>query len=187
MSALVLWGGEDISPSLYGQKPVHTNAPAKPSRRDLEEINLVKEAVKSQRPIIGICRGAQLLCVMHGGKLWQHVENHAAVVPHELEFKLKDGVEKVYSNSTHHQMMIPDKNAEIIATTTKPLYPYRWGEDLHPVEVSDKDIEILYLPKLNALAIQAHPEWMPKNCQFNQMLKQLIEEKFNGEVSLPWL
>ena len=75
---LLLHGGADISPSLYNH-PVHeyTGAGDQPSRRDRTEWALVEQAVKLGVPIIGICRGMQLLCAFAGGSLIQDVDNHS--------------------------------------------------------------------------------------------------------------
>ena len=61
---LILWGGEDISPSIYNQDVVHARAPKSPSIRDQCEITMFKAAVKLGIPIIGVCRGAQLACAL---------------------------------------------------------------------------------------------------------------------------
>src|SRR3990167_3250317 len=82
--ALVIWGGEDISPKIYGQKPAirWTSATAKLSIRDKLEIALANQAVKMRIPIIGICRGAQLMCALSGGSLIQHVSGHGKFSGH---------------------------------------------------------------------------------------------------------
>ena len=65
---LLIWGGEDISPSLYGKKVSReTHASEEPSRRDRIEWALMQRAKELNIPIIGICRGAQMLCASAGG------------------------------------------------------------------------------------------------------------------------
>ena len=96
---LCLTGGTDISPSLYYQKQnFYTQSPN--IARDSFEIDLYNTCVRNGIPIVGICRGAQLLCALNGGKLFQHVNNHHH--PHLI--KLNDGREIMVS-SDHHQMM----------------------------------------------------------------------------------
>ena len=72
---LILHGGGDISPALYN-KPVAPRGGGyyKPSHRDQQEWMFIKEAVKQNIPIVGICRGAQMLCAFDGGELVQHIK-----------------------------------------------------------------------------------------------------------------
>ena len=65
---LRLWGGVDIDSSLYGE-PRHPKTQIPDKKRDREELEKIKTAIRLKVPIIGVCRGAQLLCVYHGGKL----------------------------------------------------------------------------------------------------------------------
>src|SRR5574343_471523 len=63
--ALVVWGGEDIHPALYNDVNTHSSVYTDgPSTRDTYEWALMKEAIKRDIPIIGVCRGAQRLCAV---------------------------------------------------------------------------------------------------------------------------
>src|SRR5574344_1685246 len=69
-------GGEDVSPSLYGEKAHRTTFANK--KRDIVEMevfNLIKD--NSDILKLGVCRGSQFLTVMNGAKLVQNVNNHA--------------------------------------------------------------------------------------------------------------
>ena len=77
---LVLAGGEDISPSLYGESrradvPYMATDPA----RDALELSLTRAALAADMPILGICRGMQMLNVAMGGRLAHHIEGHDAI------------------------------------------------------------------------------------------------------------
>lgn len=166
---LILWGGEDIATEIYNQKPnkyVHTYTK---SERDKEEIALAHEAINLGIPIIGICRGAQLLCCLTGGSLIQHIENH---ITNKHSIICPDEPGKFYTNSCHHQMMIPTKEQKILAYA---LETTGFGEQNIPIEITNVP-EIVYFPKIKALGIQGHPEWesMPKT--FNHYCQQLIEQ-----------
>ena len=119
VAAIVIWGGEDISPGIYGQSPSRfTDARGQPSKRDKEEMEWARLAIEKKIPIIGICRGAQLMCAVSGGSLIQHVSNHAGP-PHRLS--TIDGKE-IWTNSVHHQMMNPFKvDHELIACAPEKL------------------------------------------------------------------
>jgi putative glutamine amidotransferase len=69
---VVLGGGRDIDPSRYGQEP-HAKLAATDPRRDAFELELVERAIDQALPILGMCRGIQLLNVALGGTLVQDV------------------------------------------------------------------------------------------------------------------
>jgi len=72
LDGLLLTGGKDVDPFLYGQQPhPHTDQPAR--QRDTWEIALLRAALERQLPVLGICRGAQVLNVALGGSLHQHL------------------------------------------------------------------------------------------------------------------
>lgn len=176
--ALVLWGGEDISPALYAQVPYSDNSgPRGPSRRDQCEYNLITAAVQEGIPILGICRGAQLLCAAGGGSLYQHVDGH---VGRDHEVVVGDRV--YWSNSCHHQMMIPTEDMKVLGHVPKPLSFRKWMDQRSPVEKSDPEPELVYMPKLKALAVQGHPEWLPYSCDYVKLIRDLFGEYFHVEL-----
>jgi len=72
VDALVLSGGADVDPALYGQdRDEHTSEPR--SDRDAWELALLRGAIQRDLPFLAICRGAQLLNVALGGTLHQHL------------------------------------------------------------------------------------------------------------------
>ena len=113
-------------------------------------------------PMLGICRGAQFLHVMNGGRLHQHVEGHLG--GHVIH--TRDG-KKVPVTSTHHQMMDLE-NAE----EHKLL---AWASI-----VGDTDPEVVYYRNTNSLCVQFHPEIAPGGspCRmyFNRILRNFLED-----------
>lgn len=152
-------GGVDINPALYGQKP-HPRTQAFSTRRDELEIEAYHQAVKLGKPIAGICRGAQLINVLNGGSLWQHVDNHQG--QHNIIDAFTGEVKRV--NSVHHQMMRPAEDAVLVAyadeASSKECME---GEDVHCLVGhtlhGEKDPEIVFYPKTKSLCFQAHPEF----------------------------
>ena len=71
---LLLPGGGDLLPSLYG--PPDQGSTNLDEDRDLRELELCKQFMGAKKPILGICRGAQVLAVALGGTLRQHIERH---------------------------------------------------------------------------------------------------------------
>lgn len=71
LDGLVLAGGADISPELYGAEREPQTDPA--HDRDVAELNLARAALAQDFPVLGVCRGMQLLTVAAGGRLHQHL------------------------------------------------------------------------------------------------------------------
>jgi putative glutamine amidotransferase len=72
LDGLVLTGGRDVDPATYGQQP-HPAVDAPARDRDAWEFALLHEALRRGLPVLGICRGAQVLNVALGGTLHQHL------------------------------------------------------------------------------------------------------------------
>lgn len=120
VEALVLSGGADIDPALYGE-PRHAKVGQLFPERDAFEVALCREALRRDMPILAICRGHQLLNVATGGTLFQDIASQveAAAVHdpdqerwercHDVEVlpgtRLREilGQERVAVNSFHHQ------------------------------------------------------------------------------------
>lgn len=155
---LIFMGGTDIDSQLYGERR-STYAQLPNFERDKAECNLFlacKGAFK-----IGICRGAQLLHVLNGGKLWQHVENHGN--SHEVLYTNEFGLARAYNvSSTHHQMMrLPAKDGEIWATANQTRSRQLVTGTVFPVGDNHWcDPEIIYYKKTSSLCFQAHPEYL---------------------------
>lgn len=166
--ALVVWGGEDISPSLYNQA-VHpyTSAGAAPSRRDRIEWGLMHAAKERGIPIIGICRGAQMLCAFAGGTLYQHVNNHGVGRGHEA---VCDDGSIIVVSSLHHQMMNPTNTDHDLIAWSKEI-----RSDVHLDSNGDNAVQIepeyVYFNKVKGHAIQWHPEFQSKDDPANIWLK----------------
>lgn len=176
VDAILLWGGDDISTSLYKEEPAHNGwGPPEPSMRDLYEWHILREAVRAKKPIIGICRGAQLICAFAGGKLVQNMSGHHG----DHDVLTHDG-KILTTKSSHHQMMYPyNVNHDLLAWCEEPLStiyePQSWYTDGFE-KATDKEPEVVYFTDINAMAIQGHPEWDTKDSPFNRWVFQQIRE-----------
>ncbi len=149
---LVLTGGTDVDPALYGAAadPL-TEEPDR--ERDALERRLLRQALEQDLPVLGICRGMQLFNVTHrGGTLTQHIEGHRVPL-HDVTIaegtKLATifGAGKRSVNSRHHQVV------------------GRLGEGLIvSARAADGVTEAIERPDRKfAVAVQWHPEDLPQD------------------------
>ncbi|QOY86196.1 gamma-glutamyl-gamma-aminobutyrate hydrolase family protein [Paludibaculum fermentans] len=146
LSGLMLTGGSDIEPWRYGQDDIAARSPDGP--RDEMELRLAGEAIELGMPLFAICRGMQVLNVLRGGKLLQHIGEEHTGVMHGV--KISDGSLlrgilgcEYQVNSRHHQAAA------------------RLGDGLIATAVSeDGHVEALELPSARGfvLGVQWHPE-----------------------------
>jgi putative glutamine amidotransferase len=76
IDGLLLTGGGDVEPGLYGEKTTHPSVAGVSRKRDSLELSVVQWALANQLPTLAICRGMQVLNVSLGGSLFQHVPAH---------------------------------------------------------------------------------------------------------------
>ncbi len=126
--ALCLTGGGDIEPRRYGDPAAPETDDLDPDRDELE-LGLLRAAFDRDLPVLGICRGFQLINVAMGGKLLQHVEGHSrsvgALTSHEaapaagsrLADATSDRAHLV--NSSHHQAVTDDVLAPGLVPTVR--------------------------------------------------------------------
>ena len=81
VDGLVIVGGVDVEPSRYGQEP-HPTVQAPRRDRDDSELALVRRAVEQDLPLLGVCRGMQVMAVAAGGSLVQHLPDKIGTADH---------------------------------------------------------------------------------------------------------
>jgi putative glutamine amidotransferase len=180
IDGLLLTGGGDLAPILYGEDPV---APLKSlSRsRDEAELALAKGALARGMPVFGICRGHQVLNVAMGGTLWQDIasqlpeaSSHAAqevafdepwhtITIHDRDTRLFRifGSERVATNSFHHQAVkLLAPGLRETASTADGIIEAFESED----------------PERFILAVQFHPEGMiDRDPAFVRLFEAFVE------------
>lgn len=181
---LILGGGEDISPSLYACTNVASHASETLSMRDEFELRMFTAATKMGIPILGVCRGAQLVCAATGGSLIQHVDNHAGG-SHSIfiEAGLLEEDKRVVlpMTSAHHQMMHPEGTSyQLLAWTPKRSKVYVHSID--PFSPLTVDPEIVYFRDTNALGVQGHPEWMDPRSDTVAAVRKLCRDFLNVNI-----
>jgi gamma-glutamyl-gamma-aminobutyrate hydrolase PuuD len=183
VDAVVFWGGTDIHPSFYNQKHHRTSqAPKEPSQRDVFEWKAALYCRQHDIPMIGVCRGAQLMCALAGGILIQDCNGHNCG---QHEILTKEG-EFLQTTSAHHQMMYPyDVPHELLAWSSPRRAHFCFGEtNVNMEKMKDKrEPEVVYFPEIKALAIQGHPEWEKSNTTpFSKYVNRLVRQYLFAEV-----
>lgn len=181
VDAVVFWGGTDIHPNLYNEdRHPRSQAGREPSARDEFEWKAMRYCQVNDIPMIGVCRGAQLMTAFVGGFLIQDVNGHH--LTHDMQ--TNDG-SIIATTSCHHQMMYPyDVEHELLAWAVPRQSGYYHGDSYTPLScMNDKrEPEVVYYPQIRGLAIQGHPEWAV-GTQFADYCNELIKSKLLDEVT----
>jgi putative glutamine amidotransferase len=172
VDALIVTGGAgDVNPALYGEKPHPETGPVQ-EERDAYELALVRAAIEREMPVLGICRGMQILNVAYGGGIEQHVpdvvghEKHrhtpGVFADHEVDLEPGSlaaravGAERTPVKSHHHQG-VKELGVGLAATA--------WAED--------ETVEALEDPSCPfVLGVLWHPEEDEKS----QLIRALVSE-----------
>ncbi|OYD09696.1 gamma-glutamyl-gamma-aminobutyrate hydrolase family protein [Paludifilum halophilum] len=182
LDGLVLSGGEDIDPSLYGERPDMRCWQLAPER-DRFELTLIADAIRLQKPVLAICRGMQLFNIHFGGTLYKDVTDvasdafshqfnraprwylaHRVWLLHPILTELF-GKEKTETNSYHHQVVKEPGEGLVVSAAAE-----------------DGVVEGLYHPDHpNILAVQWHPETMAVEYKEGLLPFRWLMEQIEGE------
>lgn len=158
LDGLLVTGGQDISPNLWGGDPSDAAGDVD-SARDFYELALIAAAEERGIAVLGICRGMQLLNVGRGGSLVpdlpSEVMDHRAkghdvdYVAHDVQTEPGSLARQVYGdqvkvNSLHHQAVDRPGDGVVISGRS-----------------SDGVAEVIEVPGHKMFGVQWHPEWMP--------------------------
>ena len=151
LDGVVFSGGEDLNPAWYGEEVLNETVEID-SVRDVSDSLLARAALASGKPLLGICRGEQLLNVMLGGSLYQDIPTqvpqtvgHSGGARHKIGVAAGSVLEQLFRsdslevNSYHHQA-VKEAGAGVVVTA-------RSAEGI---------VEAYEAP--NVLAVQFHPE-----------------------------
>ena len=153
---ILLTGGADIDPARYGEEKLEPIRLAQPSL-DAAEIHVARAALSQDLPVLGICRGMQVMAVAAGGTLWQEIPRDVPgsldhrpgpagrhVVSIDPASRLAEiaGSLEVVMNSHHHQA---------VRSVAEPLRLVAWAPDGVPEALEAGSHRF-------AVAVQSHPE-----------------------------
>ena len=155
LDGIILPGGTDVNPALYHEG--NTDSRELNKRLDWFELAVLSEAVKYRIPVLGICRGHQIINVFFGGSLIQNVDHcethdyhkdrtdnvHGSRIEPGTFLHEIFGTDRISINSAHHQAV------------------HRLGEGLAAAQYSDDGlIEAIWHERLPVFGVQWHPERM---------------------------
>ncbi|PKG98239.1 gamma-glutamyl-gamma-aminobutyrate hydrolase family protein [Paraglaciecola sp. MB-3u-78] len=157
IDALIVGGGDDINPEYYEGEI--NNKDKIDIKRDQLEIDWIKKALNKTIPLIGICRGAQLINVVLGGSLFQdirslrqHTYNRPGLFPTKHVQVLKGSLLASIFNKRH--LRVNSLHHQSIRITGAKLKVVGWDLDNITQAVESKEDKII--------GLQWHPEYLPK-------------------------
>lgn len=136
IDGLLLTGGGDIDPVLFGEEPIKENGEISPLRDDFEW-RLYQQAQQKKLAVLGICRGMQLMAILHGGSIYQdifsqshtnikHMQKAPRFYPtHSIEIAQNSilykiaGADSCMVNSFHHQSVKEPGNDFLVCAKSK--------------------------------------------------------------------
>ncbi|MEV0369761.1 gamma-glutamyl-gamma-aminobutyrate hydrolase family protein [Streptomyces sp. NPDC050636] len=151
LDGLVIAGGADVAPARYGAQPHPRTGP--PSLdRDAWELALIEAALAGGVPMLGICRGLQLLNVALGGTLVQHLDGHAGPPGVFEQHDIKPCPGTLLAGALPEPVSVPTYHHQSVDRLGSGLLASAYAED--------GTIEALELPDARGftLAVQWHPE-----------------------------
>ncbi len=172
LDGVLLAGGGDIEPAHYGDAP-HEQLGTTDRLRDGAELPMARWAVADGKPVLGICRGVQVLNVALGGTLWQDIPSQiGSELRHNLSYEQKDwthlahemvidagsrlrgllGVERMPINSLHHQS---------VRAVAPGLRAVAWAPDgvIEALEGAGESFVVGVQCHPEALQASADPRW----------------------------
>ncbi|WP_163648548.1 gamma-glutamyl-gamma-aminobutyrate hydrolase family protein [Modicisalibacter sp. 'Wilcox'] len=181
LDGLIVGGGDDIGAQLYGGE-MQLDVRVDP-QRDTLELALLERVLPTDRPVLGICRGAQIINVFLGGSLitdihatFEHIRPRRTVLPRKTvrvtpgsRLHQLLGVDSCHVNSLHHQAIDrTGHNVRVVARDRDDL--------VQGIESTDHDFVI---------GVQWHPEFLVFNRPQQRLIRALVERAAAREAPRP--
>ena len=178
LDGILLPGGGDISIERFGGE-VHQKIGRGDPDRDAVEIALLRSAVESGKPFLGICRGFQMVNVALGGTLYTHIQDQlAGAIKHDYdsatERKLLAHSVKV-EETTRLANVLGETNLNVNSLHHQGIKDLASG--LRPVAYApDGLVEAVELPEHPfGMAVQWHPEWLLEQPVMQRLFRAFVD------------
>jgi putative glutamine amidotransferase len=177
VAGILFTGGGDVSLK-YFDGAVHPRIGGVDEARDATEISLMRAAVNDGKPVLGICRGAQVMNVALGGTLYTHIQD-----------QLKGALDHAYPGDLRRVLVHPvnvdetSRSAEIFGETLlnvnslhhqglKDIAPGLRATGYSP----DGLVEVVEIPDHPyAVSVQWHPEWLTDQLPMQRLFKSFVD------------
>lgn len=184
LDGIVLSGGGDVDPLLFGEEPLFANGEISPIR-DSHELLLCKAVFDARMPMLGVCRGMQIMALASGGSIYQDIQSQTKsalkhsqqaprfhpthtveVVEHTLLHKLT-GQKQLAVNSFHHQAISATGNLFAACATSadglieameQPSHLFCLGLQWHPEAMATAEQKAVFTGLINASRLYAAKE-----------------------------
>lgn len=152
-------GGTDVDPHLYGENPLPQMGPVD-QHRDAFEFSLLQEAVAQHKPVLGICRGLQVINVFFGGTLYQDLSSQMScpLLEHQRPDQKWSGVHDIQiAPDTRLYALLQQRQASVNSTHHQAVREVAPGFRIS-AQSPDGVVEGIESETLPILAVQFHPE-----------------------------
>jgi putative glutamine amidotransferase len=178
LDGLLLTGGGDVAPERYGSR-AHPLVSEVDQDRDRVEIQLIQSALERELPVLGICRGLQVMNVTLGGSLYEDLQdqrpnthNHQFFPEHPRSYQAHL---VTIENGSHLQLILSTQSAQVNSFHHQGIRRLARGTRATAF-APDGVIEGLELEAYPfGLAVQWHPEWLPDQPEMRALFQAFIE------------
>jgi putative glutamine amidotransferase len=172
LNAIIIGGGDDIDPGLYGH---HDPGLARIDRdRDAFEVAMIEHALHTDLPIVGICRGMQLLNVVLGGNLHgdiraMRVRTSNRRTPLPLKLAHIDSGSLLYNVVSSGLLRINSLHHQAVDRLGDKMRPVAWDDDGIVQAIESSDHRLL-------VGVQWHPEYLPYIANQRRLFRRLVTD-----------
>lgn len=174
LDGVLLTGGHDINPILYGQQPLPVSETPDPAKDQLD-LSLVQLCLKRKKPLLGICRGMQMLNIVLGGTLYQDLPSIAQSALHNVN----NYPEHSLNAFAHTVQIVPDSQLSTALATTSVQTNSRHHQGVHELGHGLVPVATTEDGLIEGVEYPHHPfcvgvQWHPENLKEDPAMRRLF-------------